>query len=342
MTTEKKPAAPVRWEIPWPDLDRPAAGYPILEGVEHFDVFLTTTELGVYDHPPRILHGGGTFFIWSSFVKPHFPCELPSDWPCPYRPEDIPLRASYRPEGWPPDEKFTFMSNMQQSYRRTGWLEEASLREFAAYYYGNVTLIDVQIGRILARLEELGLRENTLVIFSADHGEGLGERDILGKATFYDESARVPMIASGPMVPAPGTVDERPVMLEDLCPTFLEAGGAAVEGLIGESLLPLLREPGRPGREAIFGILGGSFHFEPGEAHCFVRAGDWKYMYQFARGTEKLYNLREDPVELVDRADDPGCAGVRDELHRRLADWFDRCGAGFLTKRGRLRKDLRQ
>ena len=306
--------------------------------LKHFDTTWTGDEtIAMLER-----HADAPFLIWSSFVKPHFPCELPSDWPCPYDPDEIPLRASYTPEPDPDGEEFNLMAGSIRGALNAGWLEEKTLREFAAYYYGNITLIDAQVGRILDTLERLGLRDSTLVVFSADHGECLGERGQFGKAVYFDESARVPMILSGPPVAAPGTVDERHVILEDLFPTFLQAGGAAIpEGLAGESILPLLSDRDRPGRDAVFGVLGGAYHFEPREAQCFVRCGEWKYMYQFAGGCEKLFNVEQDPVELNDVSKLPENRAACDEMNRRIARWFSEGGARFLTIDGRLRRDLR-
>ena len=304
---------------------------------EHFD----TTWTG--DETLRMLdaHRQEPFCIVSSFVKPHFPCELPSDWPCPYDPAEIPFRASYNPEPDWQNETFAHDAQSQKGALQVGWLEENTLREFAAYYYGNIELIDVQVGRMLDYLAQHGLLDTTLVVFTSDHGECLGERGEVGKMTYYDESTRVPMILAGPMVTSPGAVDPRPVILEDLCPTFIAAGGVSVpDGLIGRNLLPFLADSELPGRDAVFGIMGGPFHFEPNVATCFVREGDWKYMYQFAGGKEKLFDLANDPVELNDLADDPTHHDRCVRMNGRLASWFADNGARFFTKNGRLRRDL--
>lgn len=280
------------------------------------------------------------FFIWSSFVKPHFPCELPKDWPCPYKPEEIPLDKSYTPVPDFAKEKFRHGEG-QKNCLRQGWLEENTLRGFAAYYYGNITLIDIQVGRILKTLEELSLMDKTLVIFSADHGENLGGHGVVGKGNYYEESTKVPLIVSGPMVKARGAMDPRPVILEDMCPTFCEAGGAAIsENLIGQSMLPLLYDPQMRGRDKVFGVIGGAWHFEPENALCFVQSGEWKYMYQFNGGLEKLYNLNRDPSELRNLADDPQSRSICEELNREIASWFSNNGAAFFTRNGRLRKNL--
>jgi arylsulfatase len=304
--------------------------------LEHFDTTWTGRET------LRMLeeHGNQPFFIWSSFVKPHFPCELPSDWPCPYRPEDIPLRGSYTATPDIDGETFTFMREAARAATSSGWLEESTLRNFAAYYYGNVTLIDQQVGAMLDLLDERGLSDNTLVVFSSDHGECMGERGQMGKATFHDDSCRVPMIVAGPQVQDPGRVDSRAVTLDDLCPTFLDLVGAPPPELaLGESVLPLLTDAGRPGRQAVYGLLGGAYHFETDHIHCFVQRDGWKYMYQFRGAAEKLFHMDTDPLEMTDLAPQElqRCAQMRTALAR----WLQEHGGGSLTRDGGLRRDLK-
>jgi arylsulfatase A-like enzyme len=306
--------------------------------LEHFDTTWTGNET------IKMLEGNADrpFMIWSSFVKPHFPCELPKDWPCPYKPEDIPLRMNYKGKPDIDSEKFQMDKSAMNTALEARWLEEKTLREFAAYYYANITLVDMQVGRILNRLEELGLRENTLVIFASDHGENLGEHHILGKANFYDESTKIPMIVSGPMVAAPGRVDSRPVILEDLCPTIIDAAdGNIPDNILGKSILPLLKNTAKPGRDKVFGIMGGTGHFEHYHAHCFIRSGKWKYMYQFNGGQEKLFDMEADPLEINDiSAQSPEEC---ERLNRELANCFKDNGAHWLVhhQTGKLKRNLK-
>ena len=307
---------------------------------EHFDTTWTGNEtlrmLREHRHEP--------FLIWSSFVKPHFPCELPGDWELPYAPEDIPFRPSYTSNPDPEAEPFNAYRPLIKTCVNLGWTDETVMRRFAAHYYGNITLIDIQVGRMLDALEEWGLLDNTLIVFSSDHGEHLGERGMVGKLTHYDESIRIPFIVAGPMVRQPGRSDDRPVIHEDLCATFMDAVGADLPpDLAGQSLLPLLRDPAAPGRERVCGIMGGPYHFEPNVAACFIREGDWKYIYQFQDAREKLFNLAADPAELDDRAADPNLLPRREQMNAALAAWLADNSADFLTTpQGRLRRDLRQ
>lgn len=306
--------------------------------LEHFDTTWTGNET------IKMLEENADkpFMIWSSFVKPHFPCELPNDWSCPYKPEDIPFRDTYTSEP-DIDNALSYNAASMKNAVEAGWLQEKTIRDFAASYYGNISLIDMQIGRILDKLEDLGLRENTMIFFSSDHGEGLGERGMLGKYSFYDESCRVPMIAAGPMVTSPKRIDNRPVILEDLCPTFVEtAGGKIPDYMIGQSMIPLLRDTNQPGRKEVFGIMGGFSHFEYQYAHCFVRTNKWKYMYQFEGAAQRLFDIETDPLETNDLTSEYPQECKR--LNRLIADWFKTNGASWLVhnETGQLRKNLRR
>jgi arylsulfatase A-like enzyme len=306
----------------------------------HFDT--TWTADRTIDMLERAATGTAPFCIWSSFVKPHFPCELPSDWPCPYDPADVLLDPSWDPAPTPDAEPFAVIREAQRTAASTGWLEERTLREFAAYYFANITLMDRHIGRVLAALERLGLAENTLVIFTADHGEHLGARSMLGKADFYEESAAIPFIAAGAGVAGAGRVDSSLITLEDLPATFTDLAGAPpLRGAVGQSLRPLLANASdTTWRSNIYSVLGGLFHFEQHNAQAAVTTDRWKYMYAFAGGHEKLFDLHADPHELKDLAGTTDGRTRCAELQRRLADWFAENGAAFLTVDHRLRRDL--
>ncbi len=302
---------------------------------EHFDTTWTGDEtIAMIER-----NADRRFMICCSFVKPHFPCELPVDYPCPYDPGSIPFRESYDPSPDSDSEDFACFADIQRSTKDIGWLEEGLLREFAAYYYANITLIDAQVGRLVGTLRRLGLSDDTMVVFTSDHGEALGERGMIGKMSYYDESAKVPMVVYDPAADEPGRVDPRPVVLEDLCATFCDVAGCAPdEDMAGESMLPLLRDRNRPGRETVHGVMGGSYRFDENIAHCFVATDRWKYMYQFRGGREKLYDTANDPVALANVAS--GNREVCESLRESLAGWFTERGADFLTDGSTLRRDV--
>lgn len=206
--------------------------------------------------------------------------------------------------------------------------EEEILRARTAYW-ALVTRLDRMMGEILEALDRSGLTENTLIVYTTDHGEQVGERGLWWKQTFYDDSARVPVLLSWPgRIPA-GSRCERVVTHMDLNATLLDALGApALPGSRGRSFLPLIT--GSQGA-SWDDVALSEYCTEPGDpSHAegewttqqrMIRRDEWKLIYY--RGMPaQLFNLREDPEEAVDRSGDPGCQQVVRELEAAvLAEW---------------------
>jgi len=194
---------------------------------------------------------------------------------------------------------------------------EEDLRKARAAYYAMITEVDEMVGAVLDALDATGQRENTVVIFTSDHGEMAGEHGLFLKNLPHEGCARVPLLIAGPGFPA-GKVVETPVSLMDLYATIVDlAGGPELEGVRGRSLRPLA-EGGADGHPPVLmelnteRLITGIFT---------LREGDWKYNY-YVDYPDELFNLREDPDEWVNRIDDPACAEVaerlRGEIRRRL------------------------
>jgi len=216
-----------------------------------------------------------------------------------------------------------------------------SLRARAAYW-GLVTSLDRMIGRILRALEENGLEENTLVVYTSDHGDMLGEHGLWWKHTFYEESARVPLILSWKDRISAGARCTRVVSALDGTATILDALGApALPGAAGRSLLPLLEgdgEGGAAGSGATGGSSGGPVEWtdEAFSEYCsdeewspaggcyqrMIRRDQWKLCY-YHGDRMQLFDLKEDPQELVNRAEDPACRGILSDLRARLLEEWD-------------------
>ena len=198
--------------------------------------------------------------------------------------------------------------------------DRAAHERALAAYCGCIEWVDDAIGRLLATLDYLGLAENTLVIYSSDHGEMAGERGTWQKSVFYEASARVPLLMRLPGVTtAGGRHIDAPVGLIDMFPTFCELAGTSTPAACGgTSLLPLLRG-GAIARAAIFSE--SVVIHSPGDAGCMIRTGRWKYN-AYLDGTEELYDLDADPGEWMNLAAASACATVRADLrHRVLAFW---------------------
>jgi len=216
-------------------------------------------------------------------------------------------------------------------------------------YAAMIASIDVSVGRVVRALDEAGLTERTIVIFSSDNGgvggygrEGLrdrGRKDVTdnaplrsGKGSLYEGGIRVPLIVRWPGVTKPGTICDEPSIHVDILPTCVEAAGATGprQPLDGVSLVPLLHDhEARLGRDAIFahfpGYLGIGVDRWRTTPVSVVQSGDWKLMEWLEDGRLELYNLRDDIGETTNRAAEmPERAA---ELHARLVSWRAKVGA---------------
>lgn len=193
-------------------------------------------------------------------------------------------------------------------------------------YYGLVRKLDRLAGRVLGALEAAGLADDTLVIYTSDHGDHAGDRGLFWKHTFHDDSAKVPLIMAWPGHLPEGERRAAVCSLVDLAPTLIEAAGAPpLPGIDGASLLGVARDPAAPWLDETFSEYG----VDPGQAygggHCtvrrMVRDGRWKLIWH-DDGPAQLFDLAADPDELSDRAADPACAAIVARLTRRvLAGW---------------------
>jgi arylsulfatase A-like enzyme len=199
---------------------------------------------------------------------------------------------------------------------------------------GLITQIDDQMGVLMKFLEERGLLETTMIVFTSDHGDYLGDHWMGEKDLFHEQSARIPLIVIDPSREADATRGTRSDALVegiDLAPTFVDYFGGKVPGHIleGRSLLPLLRGP-TPGdwrkvafSEYDYAMQDVRLKLNQPIERCrlfMVFDGRWKYIH--ASGFRPmLYDLETDPEEFLDRGDDPECAGVIARLQAELFDW---------------------
>jgi arylsulfatase A-like enzyme len=196
---------------------------------------------------------------------------------------------------------------------------DAQLAEMTANYYAMISLIDHNVGRLLESLEAQGLAEDTLVVYSTDHGDLLGNHGLYLKHPIpYEDLLRIGMIARGPGV-AKGKVVDVPVSTVDLAATFCEAGGGRLaDGAQSRSLLPLLR-----GEAQSRPVAYSEWHVHASRCGVAlklrtVRTRDAKCTFELESGAGELYDLRNDPKEMVNRFDDPGYKGLRDELEQMM------------------------
>lgn len=178
--------------------------------------------------------------------------------------------------------------------------DEAKIRARRAYFAA-CSFVDDQVGKLVKLLRNCKLDKDTIVVFSGDHGDMLGERSLWYKMSWYENSARVPMIINGPNF-APKQVKES-VSTMDLLPTFVDLAGGQVDErlpLDGVSLQEYLISD-KPGKDEVFGEYMGEGTITP---TYMIRRHQWKFTFSLADGPQ-LYNLVEDPQELQDLARSP-------------------------------------
>jgi arylsulfatase A-like enzyme len=256
---------------------------------------------------------GRPFFIWANFWGPHTPCLLPEPYYSMYDPAGIPEEPSFC-ETWANKPHVHDLYERYWGLSSGGW---EGWREIVARYWGYVTMIDDLVGRMLDELEALGLTENTLVVFTTDHGDQMGAHRLIEKGPFaYEETWRLPMIAAHPDAEAPGSVCDEFVYLHDLFPTFQEVAGRAPhdEEDSASILDQILGKDTPTGRESIYGAFASQIFPSP---FRFVRTRTHKLVYNRVEIGE-LYDLVNDPFELHNLIDDPGAQAVKADLLDRL------------------------
>ncbi|MFH1918396.1 MAG: sulfatase-like hydrolase/transferase [Planctomycetota bacterium] len=270
---------------------------------------------------------GSPFMITCSFNAPHDPNVVPSPYYEAFSPEEIELPANREFR----EERFAG----QWSREIIAGLGEPGLREFLRVYYGMVKMIDDQVGRILNALDEQGRTDETVIVFTADHGDMAAGHGMVWKSTnaFYDEIARVPLLIRYPRRFKPQE-SHLAADLVDLMPTLLELTGQPIpEQAQGQSLAPYLtgeRDPAqarpfsfservarnRKGLREVGPSAGGSF---------MIRGQGWKYI-RYPKGQEYLYHLADDPGETRNLIADPTRRPRRNELAAEMDAWLKRTG----------------
>lgn len=256
------------------------------------------------------------FFLWTSFIKPHPPFESPNPWNRLYRSHEM-------PEPFVPANSaasLTFWNRVQNRYKYMEGVAHRHLqRTQRAAYYGAISFIDHHVGRLIAALGDEA--ENTLIVFTSDHGELLGDYGGYGKRSMLDASARVPLIVRQPGRFAAGVRCATPVSLLDLFPTFAATAGdtPSVQGETNADLAKIAT--GQTERTHVI----SQFSQRAFGLYLAVER-DWKYSYSAADNKEWLFHTASDPRETTNLAADPAHAADRDRLKGRLIERFVRDG----------------
>jgi arylsulfatase A-like enzyme len=274
---------------------------------------------------------GRPWCLHLSLIKPHWPYIAPEPYASMYGPADVQpaIRSVHERQNPHP----VFGAYMDMRYSKNMARDEARERVIPTYM-GLIKQIDDQMGVLMKFLDDKGLSESTMIVFTSDHGDYLGDHWMGEKDLFHEQSARVPLIIVDPSKSADttrGRTDDSLVEAIDLAPTFLEYFGADVPDHIleGRSLMPLLHgEKPESWRKIIISEYDYAMQDvrlklnQPIEQCRLFLAFDGRWKYIHASGFRPmLYDLETDPEEYIDRGDDPDCAGEIARLQAALFDW---------------------
>ena len=251
------------------------------------------------------------WFCQCGFTGPHGPLDVPPEYLARYNPDDMP-----EPAHWEIDlrDRPPFRNHRP---RKLTAEDSAHARRWTAYYHGLMDLLDDQVGRILEVFDRRNLWENTLVMYTADHGEMRGDYGLYGKGSFLEPVSRMPAFVVPPGgKPAVGRFDGLVEMFDYAATALDYAGLPHPPHMTAASLRPEL-ETGEGGREAVF----GDHTFNNRKDHMtYCRTAEYKLVLWSIDGQPdgELYDLTNDPEELANRFDDPALAGVRIEMAERI------------------------
>jgi choline-sulfatase len=256
--------------------------------------------------------GGKPWVLFVSLVCPHFPLIARPEWFGLYPEDKVPVPALYAAHERP---DHPYISAIRECMIYDKGFDETKRRRAIAAYFGLVSFLDHNVGRLLDALAATGLADRTRVLYSSDHGDNLGTRGLWGKSTMYEESAGVPMILAGPGVPQ-GFVCHEPVTLVDCFPTIIEGAGIAVHAqdcnLPGNSLFDIVRGTVPP-RTVLC-----EYHAAGAATGAFmIRKGPFKYVH-YVGMPPQLFDLEAEPQERRDLAQDPGYGGLVADCERAL------------------------
>jgi choline-sulfatase len=317
-----RPKNEAHYENGWKPWDRSNGGY--WEGGTHWSEVLADDGVAFFE---QAAEEAKPFFMYLAFNAPHDPRQSPKEYIDRYPLERIQLPENFLP-------KYPYAANMFGRGLRDENLMPKPRTEYAVKvhrqeYFALVTHMDDQIGHLLEVLKDLGLADNTYIVFTADNGLALGHHGLGGKQNMYDPSMRVPFLVVGPDV-KPGTLIDTPIYMQDVMPTSLELAGASVAGVDFKSLLPLLREECDEHYEAIYGGYT--------RTQRMVTKGDWKLIFYPTAQVELLFNLSKDPNEMNDLAGNPECAVKLAEMRAELVELGQAMNEPTGRKRSKAKK----
>lgn len=282
----------------------------------HIDAFVGDQARGVVERGEL----EGPWFLWVSFTGAHNPWDPPKKYSEPYDRLELPLGHTFPGElaTKPKDHtrlKYNYTPALPRVWDKTPWLRDPVLQQVRSHYLGNLTMVDKYLGRILDAIEARRELDDTIIMYSSDHGSHLGDHDLIHKGTHYDSSARVPFIVRYPGVIAPRHVHGFSAHV-DVLPTMLSMIGAPVPDVLeGKDLSPMLRGEKDSVQDHVFIEIRGNVS---------IVTDDWKMgLYPYDRDGD-LYDLPADRFELHNVFSDPAYEATRTELTRRIMTFSPR------------------
>jgi arylsulfatase A-like enzyme len=256
------------------------------------------------------------YFLYVAFTAPHDPRTPPQPYADMYSPEQMPLPDNYMPEH--PFDNGTLVNRDEEiaPWPRTPEI----VREHTADYYGMISHLDAQIGRILETLAERDDANETIIVYTADHGIAIGRHGLMGKQNLYDHSIRVPFVISGPGIPA-GEQSYALIYPGDIFPSLCELCDIPIPDSVEmHSLIPLWTGEQERLRDTVYAAYK--------DIQRSVSDGEWK-LIRYTRseltgeGIEKqqLFHIAEDPAETNDLADSPEHRDILTSLAAKLEQW---------------------
>jgi arylsulfatase A-like enzyme len=253
------------------------------------------------------------FFMYLAFANPHDPRVAAQKYLQLYQRDKVPLPKNYLPQHPFDNGEQVIRDELLAPWPRT----EPEIRRHLHEYYAVISGLDCHIGRLLQALQDLGLYDNTIIIFSSDNGLAIGSHGLLGKQSLYEHSMKVPLLFAGPGIPQ-GRSDAL-VYLMDIFPTVCELVSAPVPaGLDGRSLKPVIYGQSRGVRDTLFLAYR--------DVQRAVRDERWKLICYPHVNQTQLFDLQNDPNELRNLASDSAHAGRLAKMLRQLQDWQKHLG----------------
>ena len=266
------------------------------------------------------------FFLHVNFTAPHDPLVIPPGYAGKYDPAKTPLPANFLPR-----HPFDHGNFQGRDEKLLPWPRTADeIRDEIAAYYAVLDDMDAQIGRILQTLEEIGQYDNTVIIFSSDHGLALGSHGLMGKQNMYEHTIGVPFVIAGPGVPR-GKSTRAQIYLRDMFPTTCELAGIPIpDSVQSKSIVPILSGQRQQIRSAVFGYF---YHYQR-----MIRTDRWKLIRYPHLEKRQLFDLQNDPNEQIDLSSKAETPRADRSVVRQNESVVSR--AGRPAGSGRVRKRL--